>query len=202
MVKRMITIIDYKSGNLKSISNGFRKIGVDFQITDDKQIIADSDYLVLPGVGAFGSAMENLKQYSDVINEHIQNDKPFLGICLGQQVLMSSSDEAPGIKGLNLFKGHAELLKGNIKIPHMGWNQLKVCNNSPILEGIDKEYFYFVHSYHVVPDDNNIIAGVCDYGGEIVASLSRNNLFSTQFHPEKSGRAGLKILKNFTRLEI
>ncbi|MBE6499670.1 MAG: imidazole glycerol phosphate synthase subunit HisH [Methanobrevibacter thaueri] len=198
----MITIIDYKSGNLKSISNGFRKIGVDFQITDDKQIIADSDYLVLPGVGAFGSAMENLKQYSDVINEHIQNDKPFLGICLGQQVLMSSSDEAPGIKGLNLFKGHAELLKGNIKIPHMGWNQLKVCNNSPILEGIDKEYFYFVHSYHVVPDDNNIIAGVCDYGGEIVASLSRNNLFSTQFHPEKSGRAGLKILKNFTRLEI
>lgn len=202
MVKRMITIIDYKSGNLKSISNGFRKIGADYQITYDKEIIADSDYLVLPGVGAFGSAMENLKPFEDVINEHVNDNKPFLGICLGQQVLMGSSEESPEIKGLNLFKGHVELLSGNVKIPHMGWNQLKVVNDSPILEGIDKEFFYFVHSYHVVPDDDEIIAGVCDYGGEIVASLSQNNLFSTQFHPEKSGKAGLKIIKNFTNLEI
>ena len=198
----MITIIDYKSGNLKSISNGFRKIGADYQITDDKEIIADSDYLVLPGVGAFGSAMENLKPFEDVINEHVNDNKPFLGICLGQQVLMGSSEESPEIKGLNLFKGHVELLSGNVKIPHMGWNQLKVVNDSPILEGIDKEFFYFVHSYHVVPNDDEIIAGVCDYGGEIVASLSQNNLFSTQFHPEKSGKAGLKIIKNFTNLEI
>lgn len=198
----MITIIDYKSGNLKSISNGFRKIGADYQITDDKEIIADSDYLVLPGVGAFGSAMENLKPFEDVINEHVNDNKPFLGICLGQQVLMGSSEESPEIKGLNLFKGHVELLSGNVKIPHMGWNQLKVVNDSPILEGIDKEFFYFVHSYHVVPDDDEIIVGVCDYGGEIVASLSQNNLFSTQFHPEKSGKAGLKIIKNFTNLEI
>lgn len=198
----MITIIDYKSGNLKSISNGFRKIGADYQITDDKEIIADSDYLVLPGVGAFGSAMENLKPFEDVINEHVNDNKPFLGICLGQQVLIGSSEESPEIKGLNLFKGHVELLSGNVKIPHMGWNQLKVVNDSPILEGIDKEFFYFVHSYHVVPDDDEIIAGVCDYGGEIVASLSQNNLFSTQFHPEKSGKAGLKIIKNFTNLEI
>ena len=105
----MITIIDYKSGNLKSISNGFKKIGVDYQITDDKEVIADSDYLVLPGVGAFGSAMENLKSFEDVIYEHVESDKPFLGICLGQQVLMSSSDESPGVKGLDLFKGHVEL---------------------------------------------------------------------------------------------
>lgn len=198
----MITIIDYKSGNLKSISNGFRKIGADYQITDDKEIIADSDYLVLPGVGAFGSAMENLKPFEDVINEHVNDNNPFLGICLGQQVLMGSSEESPEIKGLNLFKGHVELLSGNVKIPHMGWNQLKVVNDSPILEGIDNEFFYFVHSYHVVPDDDEIIAGVCDYGGEIVVSLSQNNLFSTQFHPEKSGKAGLKIIKNFTNLEI
>lgn len=198
----MITIIDYKSGNLKSISNGFRKIGADYQITDDKEIIADSDYLVLPGVGAFGSAMENLKPFEDVINEHVNDNKPFLGICLGQQVLMGSSEESPEIKGLNLFKGDVELLSGNVKIPHMGWNQLKVVNDSPILEGIDNEFFYFVHSYHVVPDDDEIIAGVCDYGGEIVVSLSQNNLFSTQFHPEKSGKAGLKIIKNFTNLEI
>lgn len=198
----MITIIDYKSGNLKSISNGFKKIGADYQITDDKELIADSDYLVLPGVGAFGSAMENLDAFRDVISEHVASDKPFLGICLGQQVLMSASEESPNVRGLDLFKGNVELLKGDIKIPHMGWNRLKVTNSSPILEGIDGEYFYFVHSYHVIPDDDEIIAGVCDYGGDVVASLSQNNLFSTQFHPEKSGKAGLKILKNFTNLEI
>ena len=198
----MITIIDYKSGNLKSISNGFKKIGADYQITDDKELIADSDYLVLPGVGAFGSAMENLEAFRDVISEHVASDKPFLGICLGQQVLMSESEESPNVRGLDLFKGNVELLKGDVKIPHMGWNRLKVTNSSPILEGIDGEYFYFVHSYHVIPDDDEIIAGVCDYGGDVVASLSQNNLFSTQVHPEKSGKAGLKILKNFTNLAI
>lgn len=198
----MITIIDYKSGNLKSISNGFKKIGADYQISDDKEVIADSDYLVLPGVGAFGSAMENLKPFEDVIHEHVNDDKPFLGICLGQQVLMGSSEEAVGVEGLNLFKGHVERLPEGVKIPHMGWNKLDVRNDSPILEGIDGEYFYFVHSFHVIPDDEKIISGTCDYGIEVVASLSQNNLFSTQFHPEKSGRAGLKILKNFTNLEI
>ena len=115
---------------------------------------------------------------------------------------MGSSEESPGVDGLNLFNGHVEKLKSGVKIPHMGWNKLKVTNDSPILEGIDGEYFYFVHSYHVIPDDEEIIAGVCEYGGEVVASLSQNNLFSTQFHPEKSGKAGLKILKNFTNLEI
>ena len=198
----MITIIDYKSGNLKSISNGFKKIGAEYQITDDKQIIADSDYLVLPGVGAFGSAMDNLKNFKDVIYEHVGDDKPFLGICLGQQVLMSSSEESPGVKGLDLFKGNVEKLPEGVKIPHMGWNRLEVTNDSKILEGIDNEYFYFVHSYHVIPDDDEIIAGVCEYGDSVVASLNQNNLFSTQFHPENSGKAGLKILKNFTNLEV
>lgn len=197
----MITIIDYKSGNLKSISNGFKKIGVEYQITDDREIIADSEYLVLPGVGAFGSAMENLKPFEDIIHEHVSDDKPFLGICLGQQVLLASSEEAPGVEGLNLFKGSVQKLPEGVKIPHMGWNKLNVVNSSPILEGIDGEYFYFVHSYHVVPENDGIIAGTCEYGGDIVASLSQNNLFSTQFHPEKSGKAGLKILKNFTNLE-
>ncbi|MBR6928069.1 MAG: imidazole glycerol phosphate synthase subunit HisH, partial [Methanobrevibacter sp.] len=165
----MITIIDYKSGNLKSISNGFKKIGADFQITDDKETIANSDYLVLPGVGAFGSAMENLEPFKDVIFEHVNDDKPFLGVCLGQQVLMSSSDESPGVKGLDLFKGHVEKLPEGVKIPHMGWNRLNVTNDSPILEGIDGEYFYFVHSYHVIPDDDEIIAGTCEYGNSVVA---------------------------------
>ena len=156
----------------------------------------------MPGVGAFGSAMENLKPFEDVIHEHVSDDKPFLGICLGQQVLLSESEESPGVKGLDLFKGHVELLPEGVKIPHMGWNKLRVTNNSPILEGIDGEFFYFVHSYHVIADDESIVAGVCEYGGDVVASLAQNNLFSTQFHPEKSGKCGLKILKNFTNLEI
>ena len=198
----MITIIDYKSGNLKSISNGFKKIGVDYKISDDKEVLADSDFLVLPGVGSFGSAMENLEPFKDIIYEHVNDDKPFLGICLGQQVLMGSSDESPGVEGLDLFKGHVEMLPEGVKIPHMGWNKLKVVNSSPILNEVDGEYFYFVHSYHVVPDNEEIVAGICDYGGDVVASLSQNNLFATQFHPEKSGIAGLKILKNFTKLEI
>ncbi len=197
----MITIIDYKSGNLKSISNGFKKIGEDFQITDDVELISDAKHLVLPGVGAFGSAMENLEPFREVIEEHVNDDKPFLGVCLGQQVLMGESEESPNVEGLNLFKGHCEYLPEGVKIPHMGWNQLNVLNNSPILEGVDKEYFYFVHSYHVIPDDSEIIAGVCDYGIDVVASLSQNNLFSTQFHPEKSGKAGLKILKNFVNIK-
>ena len=146
--------------------------------------------------------MENLESFKDIIYEHVNDNKPFLGICLGQQVLMDSSDESPGAEGLGLFKGHVELLPEGVKIPHMGWNKLDVVNDSPILEGIDGEYFYFVHSYHVVPDNEKIVAGKCDYGGDVVASLSQNNLFATQFHPEKSGKAGLKILKNFTKLEI
>ena len=175
----MITIIDYKSGNLKSISNGFKKIGEEFQITDDIDLISNAKHLVLPS-----------------------DDKPFLGICLGQQVLMKKSEEAPGVDGLNLFKGHVEKLPDGVKIPHMGWNKLNVLNSSPILKDIDGKYFYFVHSYHVIPDEDEIIAGTCDYSGNIVASLYQNNLFSTQFHPEKSGMPGLKILKNFTNLEI
>ena len=192
----MITIIDYKSGNLKSISNWFKKIGCDVEK------IADSDYLVLPGVGAFGSAMENLGEFKKVIHEHVNDDKPFLGICLGQQVLMSSSDESPNVEGLKLFEGHVSYLPEGLKIPHMGWNKLDVVKKCPILEDVGEEYFYFVHSYHVVPDDDEIIVGTCNYGIDVVAALNRNNLFSTQFHPEKSGIAGLKILKNFTNLEL
>ena len=197
----MITIIDYKSGNLKSISNGFKKIGEDFQITDDIEEIANAKHLVLPGVGAFGSAMENLEPFRAVIEEHVNDDKPFLGICLGQQVLMSESEESPNVKGLDLFKGHCEFLPEGVKVPHMGWNQLDVVKECPILKGIDKKYFYFVHSYHVIPDDAEIIAGTCDYGIDVTAALSRNNLFSTQFHPEKSGEPGLKILKNFVNIK-
>lgn len=197
----MITIIDYKSGNLRSISNGFKKLNCDVEITNDVEKIADAQHLVLPGVGAFGSAMENIEPFKNVIYEHINSGKPFLGICLGQQVLMSKSEESKDVKGLDIFKGSVEYLPVDLKIPHMGWNKLDVVNNNPILEGIDGKYFYFVHSYHVVPDDDSVIAATTDYGMDIVASLHENNVFSTQFHPEKSGRDGLKILKNFINIK-
>jgi glutamine amidotransferase len=197
----MITIIDYKSGNLRSIHNGFTKIGYNAEITSNPEKIADSEFLVLPGVGAFGSVMKNIEPFKDLIYEHINDDKPFLGICLGLQVLLSSSEEAVGIKGLNIFKGSVNKIPYGRKIPHMGWNKLNVLKNCPILEGVDGKYFYFVHSYHANPEDEEIVSGITDYGVNLVASLSNNNCFATQSHPEKSGVAGLKILKNFLNLK-
>lgn len=197
----MITIIDYKSGNLRSISNGFRKIGYEAKITSDPEEIANAELLVLPGVGAFGTAMKNIEPFKHVIKEYIYEDKPFLGICLGLHVLLSASDEAPGVKGLDCFKGHVEKIPEGRKIPHMGWNQLKLKKDCSILKGLDNEFFYFVHSYHAVLDDELAIAGTSDYGLDITAALSLNNLFATQFHPEKSGVPGLKILKNFVNLK-
>ena len=191
----MITIIDYKSGNLRSISNSFKKIGVEAIITSDPIEIANAKHLVLPGVGAFGTAMENIEPFKDVIFEHIDDGKPFLGICLGLQMLLSSSDEAPGVKGLDIFKGHVEKIPEGRKIPHMGWNQLKQVKD---LDGKD---FYFVHSYHAVLDDESNLSAVVDYGIDLTAAVSKDNVFATQFHPEKSGVPGLKILKNFVSLE-
>ncbi len=179
-----ITIIDYKSGNLRSISNSFKKIGSQAIITDDPSEIANAKHLVLPGVGAFGTAMENIEPFKDVIYEHIDDGKPFLGICLGLQVLLSSSDEAPGVKGLDIFKGHVARIPEGRKIPHMGWNQIRLTKDCPILEGVDGRDFYFVHS-----------------GFDVTAAVSRDNVFATQFHPEKSGEHGLRILRNFVNLE-
>ncbi len=198
----MITVIDYKSGNLRSISNSFKKIGYDVEISDDPSIISDAKHLVLPGVGAFGTAMENIEPYKDVIYEHIGDGKPFLGICLGLQVLLSSSDESPGVKGLDIFKGRVEKIPEGRKIPHMGWNQLKQVKDCPILDGADGKFFYFVHSYHGVLDDLDKLSATCDYGFDVTAAISDNNVFATQFHPEKSGVPGLKILKNFVNLDI
>jgi glutamine amidotransferase len=196
----MVTIIDYGSGNLKSISNGFLKIGDNPVITNDPEKIANADYLVLPGVGSFGKAMENIELFKKLILEHINNDKPFLGICLGLQILLSSSEESPNVKGLGVFKGKVKKLPAGEKIPHMGWNQLKLVKKSSILDGVDDKFFYFVHSFHAVTDDN-VVSGITNYGIDVTASLHENNIFATQFHPEKSGIHGLKILKNFTSLK-
>ncbi|WP_295616125.1 imidazole glycerol phosphate synthase subunit HisH [uncultured Methanobrevibacter sp.] len=197
----MITIIDYKSGNLRSISNSFKKIGSKAIITDDPAEIANAKHLVLPGVGAFGTAMENIEPYKDVIFEHIDDGKPFLGICLGLQVLLSSSEESPGVKGLDIFKGHVAKIPEGRKIPHMGWNQIRQTKNCPILDGVDGKDFYFVHSYHAVLDDTENLSATADYGFDVTAAVSKDNVFATQFHPEKSGEPGLKILKNFVSLE-
>ena len=201
----MITIIDYGSGNLKSIKNGFSKIGVETVVSHDLHEMENTDALVLPGVGAFGNAMEKLKGYEKVIKSHINNGKPFLGVCLGLQVLFTESEESPGLKGLEIFEGEVlhfpkSVTAQGMKIPHMGWNKLKIRNECPILEGVGPEYMYFVHSYYVKPTDESIIAATVDYGVDVPAVVCRGNVFATQFHPEKSGEIGLKILKNFVDL--
>jgi len=201
----MIAIIDYGSGNLKSIKNGFSKIGTEAIISSSIKEMNDADALVLPGVGAFGNAIENLKTYENPIYDHIDDGKPFLGICLGLQILFTSSEESPGISGLDIFKGKVlhfpnSMKTDGFKIPHMGWNQLNIRNNCPILNGVGNNYMYFVHSYYVNPDDKKIIAATVDYGIDVPAVVCLENVFATQFHPEKSGDDGLKILKNFVEL--
>ena len=201
----MITIIDYGSGNLKSLKNGFKKINAEAIVSSSLQDINDADALVLPGVGAFGTAMENLNKYKDAINNHIDLNKPFLGICLGLQVLFTSSDETPGNPGLDIFKGEVlhfpdSLKSKGLKIPQMGWNQLEIKRECPILEGMNNNFMYFVHSYYVNPVDKNIIAATVNYGIDVPAVICRENTFATQFHPEKSGDKGLQMLKNFVKL--
>lgn len=201
----MITIIDYGSGNLKSIKNGFSKIGADAIVSSSIKKINDAEALVLPGVGAFGNAMENLGEYETAIKDHIDEGKPFLGVCLGLQILFSSSEESPGFPGLNIFKGEIlhfpdSLKEKRLKIPQMGWNQLEIGNKCPILVGVSNDFMYFVHSYYVNPQDTKIVAATVDYGIDVPAVICSNNVFATQFHPEKSGEKGLQILKNFVEL--
>lgn len=193
----MIIIIDYGAGNLRSIKNGFSKVGAEVIISKDVYEIEKADAIVLPGVGAFGKAMERLKGYEKAIYDHIQSGKPFLGICLGLQILFTKSQESKGIKGLDIFKGEVLRLPEGVKIPHMGWNNLKILRMCPIIKEIGNDYVYFVHSYYVKPEEEDIIAATVDYGVNIPAVVCRDNVFATQFHPEKSGEVGLRILKNF-----
>lgn len=201
----MITIIDYGSGNLKSIKNGFTKICVETRVTNDLNDLRKAEALVLPGVGAFGHTMNNLRKYGNTIHEHVNSGKPFLGICMGLQVLFSRSQESEGVEGLNIFKGEVKkfpdsLIDEGFKIPHMGWNNLQIKRPCPILKDIKDDYMYFVHSYYVSPSDENIIAATVDYGVEVPAVICKDRVFATQFHPEKSGQIGLKILENFVEL--
>lgn len=203
-----IAIIDYGSGNLRSVQKAFQKLGFSAEISKDRSFIRSAKGIVLPGVGSFDASLKELRDngLEGAIEEGIALNKPFLGICLGLQHLFESSEEGKE-KGLGILKG--EVKKFNFKgtpwknqsIPHMGWNRLLIKHRSPILEGIeDGNMVYFAHSYHVVPKDEMVIATRTDYGIEFVSSVWKDNLFGIQFHPEKSGEVGLKIVRNFGKL--
>lgn len=194
-----IVIVDYGMGNLHSVNKAITTVGATPLITSDPKIIAEAKKLILPGVGAFGDCMANLEKYGliSVIKEYLQSGKPFLGICLGMQLLFEGSDEAPEVAGLGYFKGHVKKLNTDLKVPHMGWNQLQLRTASPLLETAESEYVYFVHGFHAVPEDKTIITSVCDYGIEVTASVGRGSVQAFQFHPEKSSRVGLGLLRAF-----
>ena len=197
----MIAIVDYGMGNLRSVEKGFLKVGVDAKIVSDPASLRDARGIVLPGVGAFRDCIRNLTDanLTEAIIREVQKGKPFLGICLGLQVLFSESEEFGICKGLDVFRGKVvRFPPGDLKVPHMGWNSLKMVRRPPIFDGIPEDgYFYFVHSFYVVPDDEGIIATTTDYGREFTSMVWKDNIFATQFHPEKSQGMGLKILKGF-----
>lgn len=198
----MIAIIDYDAGNLKSVEKAFAFLGEEAVITRDRNVIMSADKAVLPGVGAFGDAMHNLKklELDKVIHELVDNKKPFLGICLGLQLLFENSEESPGVEGLGILKGNILKIphKEGLKIPHMGWNSLHLQNQGRLFQGIDENmYVYFVHSFYLKAKEPEIVTATTEYSTSIHASVEQEQLFACQFHPEKSSAAGLKILKNF-----
>ena len=198
----MIAIIDYDAGNIKSVEKALLSMGETPVLTRDPEVILQSDHIILPGVGSFGDAMENLNKFGliDVIHEAINRKIPFLGICLGLQLLFESSEETPGVAGLGILKGKiVRIPEGpGLKIPHMGWNSLNVRDGASLFKGLEKEpYVYFVHSYYLQAKDPKIVAATTEYGVTIHASVEKENVFACQFHPEKSSKTGLAILKNF-----
>lgn len=201
----MITIVDYQMGNLRSVQKGIEKIGGEAVISSDPTVIADAEKLILPGVGAFGDAMAEIRKrdLARPIVDFIDSGRPFLGICLGLQLLFERGYEHGEHEGLGVLPGEVvrfELPK-TMKVPHMGWNTITKKSESPILADIDDgTHFYFVHSYYVRPTDPSVIALECEYGIPFCAMVSRNNLFATQFHPEKSQADGLKLLRAFNQL--
>lgn len=198
----MIALVDYGMGNIRSVSKALEAVGGLVKITHSHEDLKNSNAIILPGVGAFKDCMENLKKLEilDTIKEEILSGKPYLGICLGMQILFTESEEFGLCKGLNLLKGKVTRfnLPRQYKIPHMGWNNVKFKKKSKLLTDIpDNSYFYFVHSFYVSPEEDNLIAGVTDYGGNFTSMIIYENIYATQFHPEKSQKMGLKLLKNF-----
>ena len=201
----MIAIIDYEMGNLRSVQKAFERVGHAATITSDPAVLANAEKIVLPGVGAFCDAIAALRQRKLVepIRQAIEIGKPFLGICLGLQMLFDKGYEDGEHEGLGVLPGEVVRFQvpAGFKVPHMGWNQIRICRRSPILDGIDDgAHFYFVHSYYVVPRDTSVVAIQTEYSLPFCSGVGRDNLFAVQFHPEKSQAAGLRLLKNFAEM--
>lgn len=201
----MIAIIDYDAGNIKSVEKALMALGETAVITRDREKILNADKVILPGVGAFGDAMEKIRGYGleEIIREVAAQKKPFLGICLGLQLLFESSEETPGVKGLGILKGKITKIPDDmgLKVPQIGWNSLKFPNKGRLYRGIQEDaYVYFVHSYYLHAEDPQIVTATTEYAAHIHASVEKENVFACQFHPEKSSEVGLQILKNFVAL--
>ena len=205
----MIAIIDYGMGNLRSVQKGFEAVGAKAIVTSDSKKILSARSVVLPGVGAFKACMDNLEKFDliDTVKQSVQRGKPFLGICLGLQLLFSQAEEFGSVSGLGILKGKVVGFKDApnsgdpLKIPHMGWNNVEVKTSYPLFDSVpNQSYFYFVHSYYVVPEDRATVATTTNYGIEFVSGIHHENIHAFQFHPEKSQQLGLTVLKNFSRL--
>lgn len=202
----MIGIIDYDAGNIKSVEKALHFLGQEMVVSRDPKVLLAADKVILPGVGSFGESMEHLHRYGlvPVIHEIVENRTPFLGICLGLQLLFESSEESPGVEGLGILKGKIVKIPPapGLKIPHMGWNSLHLQNDGRLFAGIPEDtYVYFVHSYYLQAEEPEIVKAVTQYSTCIHASVEKDNVFACQFHPEKSSRFGLKILENFAAIE-
>ena len=201
----MIAIIDYGAGNIQSVYKALKYVGCDCIVTNDKYEIMKADGAILPGVGSFGNSMDNMNEngITETVREFIKTKKPFLGICLGLQLLFPESEESPGVKGIDIFKGTVTKIPDGegLKIPHMGWNSIKLLKKDGIFKGIkDNSYVYFVHSYYLNAENKDIVAAQTEYGVTIDAAVSYENVTATQFHPEKSGEVGLQMLRNFAEM--
>ena len=201
----MIAIIDYDAGNIKSVEKAMKLLKQEVVVTRDPETILSADKVILPGVGAFADAMEKIRHYGleETIHEVVEKNIPFLGICLGLQLMFESSDEGPGVKGLGLLPGKILRIpkSGDLKIPHMGWNSIEIKPQAKLFKDIpNQSYVYFVHSYYLKAQDEQIVAASTEYSTHIHASVESGNVFACQFHPEKSSDIGLQILKNFSEL--
>jgi glutamine amidotransferase len=198
----VIAVCDYGAGNLHSIGMGLRRRGLDVRVTDDPRALDDAAAVVMPGDGAYGPAMARLQELglAERVRAYIRSGRPFLGVCLGMQLLFEASEEGGPHPGLGVLPGRVVRLPGAVKVPHMGWNQLRIERPSPLLEGVvSGDYAYFVHSYFCTPSDPALVAATASYGCDITAVAGRGNVWATQFHPEKSGTLGARILDNFAR---
>lgn len=200
MTQPLIAVLDYGIGNLSSAQKALVRSGADARLTRDPGLARDAAGVVLPGVGAFGACMDALRaaQLEDVVYESVASQRPFMGICVGMQMLFTSSVESPGVTGLDVIHGTVELIEGNVRRPQMQWNELHIENEDPLFQGLPKTpWVYFVHSYSAVPQEKSVVIATCDYGQKLTAVVRQKNVVATQFHPEKSAKDGLSLLANF-----